>query len=196
MKPDVLASKYYINSDEVGGSNKTFKDSFTIERETSKTLTQSQTHTVGFSLSVSVSAEVGLPILAEASMEMRSEFSYSYANMKSKSTSEKEAWKFSWEMASTSEGLAPQTAAYCKATATMGTFSSDYDAKITAKLANGKDFKYNSRGRYDSVGFARGIQNCETIPLSEVPSEASKEEGTSKKEAKRSTRLDRFINQA
>lgn len=51
----------------------------------------------------------------------------------------------------------------------MGTFESDYTGKITAILENGNTFEYNDRGHYKSIGYANGISECKSIPLSEVP---------------------------
>lgn len=51
----------------------------------------------------------------------------------------------------------------------MGTFDSDYRGKITVTLDNGKTFEYNDSGTYKSIGYADGVSDCQTIPLSEVP---------------------------
>ncbi|KAF1959687.1 hypothetical protein CC80DRAFT_533061 [Byssothecium circinans] len=191
--PAALGSVYYTNSDEIGGYNATYDTTTVITKAVSKTLTESQTHTAGYTLSVKVSGKVGVPLLAESSMEVTNELSYSYSNMKSTSKTDTDTWSFQWKMGGTGAGIPPQTAAHCTASATMGTFDSDYDAKITATMANGKTFNYNAHGHYNSVGYANGIQDCKVIPLKEVPSNAKVQEGKKDKKGKRTTRLDRFI---
>jgi hypothetical protein len=82
------------------------------------------------------------------------------------------------------------------ASATMGTFDSDYQATVTATMANGKTFVYNSHGHYNSVGYANGVQDCNVIPLKDVPKSAKTEEAKHDKKPKRSTRLARFVSAA
>ncbi|KAF2644922.1 hypothetical protein P280DRAFT_546334 [Massarina eburnea CBS 473.64] len=192
MQPAVLGSVYYTNSDEVGGYNATYGTTTVITKSISKTITESQTHTAGYSLSVKVSSKLEVPLLAEGGIEVTNELSYSYSNMKSSAKTDTDTWSFQWTMGGQSTGIPPQTAAHCTATATQGTFDSDYDAKITATLSNGKTFEYNSHGHYNSIGFADGIQDCNVIPLKDVPKDATVKEGT-KDKGKRATRLDRFV---
>lgn len=84
----------------------------------------------------------------------------------------------------------------------MGTFDSDYEATVTATLASGKKFAYKNMGHYKSVGYANGVNSCETVKLKDVPQGANigqtnkaAASKTGGKRAKRFTsRLARFIH--
>lgn len=197
LQPAALGSVYFKNSSPKGGENATYDSTVAIEETVSKDITTSNTHTAGFKIGVTVSGKVGVPLLAESELSVNTEASYSYTHMESKSFSESEKWGFTWRMGGTaSQGIAPQRAAHCTATATKGTFESEYDATVVAYMANGKTFNMKQFGKFKSVGFANGVQDCKVIDLKDVPSGAKVEEAKHEKKSKRSTRLDRFVQDA
>ncbi|PVI06100.1 hypothetical protein DM02DRAFT_610062 [Periconia macrospinosa] len=198
QQPAVLGSVYFKNTSPLGSANATYDNTLQISETNSKEMTTTQTHTAGYELSIKVGGGVKIPMLADFGTEVTNSFSYSYSNMKSQGFTETSTWGFNWRMGSNVAGLPPQKGAHCTATATKGTFDSDYDATVTATLGNGKTFVYFNKGHFKSIGFANGVSECKVIDLKEIPSNANAGEVKPAKasKAKRSSRLARFIHAA
>jgi len=71
----------------------------------------------------------------------------------------------------------------------MGTFDSDYTAEMTAKLDNGKIFKYNDNGKFKSIAYANAVSDCGMIPIDEVPKDAEQKEASAVSGSKRAVQF-------
>ncbi|KAF2684117.1 hypothetical protein K458DRAFT_389331 [Lentithecium fluviatile CBS 122367] len=218
MTPAIIGNLFITNSNPIGGANQTYSLSPKIEKQTSKSVTTSMSHAVGTTIGVKVSYEASVPELMSAKTEFSAEARYDFTTMKSDTNSETDVFAFQWTIGSTgkpfiiylctspirahanpfhpsAQGIPPQSAMHCTATATMGTFDSDYTAKITARLDNGKTFDYNDAGSYKSIAYADAASDCRAIALSEVP-QGEGEEANGEKVAKKAKRSVLFRGQA
>jgi hypothetical protein len=71
----------------------------------------------------------------------------------------------------------------------MGTFDSDYTAEMTARLDNGKTFKYHDNGKFESIAYANAVSDCGMVPLSEVPQDAEQKEASAVGNTKRAVQF-------
>lgn len=72
----------------------------------------------------------------------------------------------------------------------MGTFESKYSAIITAKLANGKEYKFHDRGTAKSITFVDAASHCKSVPPKDVPKGITPKKGVDHKPGKAGKRAE------
>ena len=179
MESIALRNIYFVNENEVGGPNLTYKFGNVVSKEVSKTLTTETTNLWGGSVSVTVGGGVKIPFLAEANVEVSATVEYQNTNMNSNSDTWTDGQDLTYDIGSPGESflLPPQKASHCEAWAISGKFDSDYTGTVQAKLADGTKFNYFTTGKASSIGWVSGRTGCQEVDLKDVPSNALIEKG-------------------
>ncbi|CAI6339098.1 unnamed protein product [Periconia digitata] len=185
QKQASLGSIWFINENEEGGLNQTFGQTDTFTWTNHKTLGDTKTHTVGLGFGAKTSFEGGLPGVAKATTEVSFESKYEFQYAKTESNEVVDTHTLAYTTGSTVQGYPPQSATHCEATATRGTFDSDYVGEVTAKLANGKNFKYRQTGRFKSITYVDAVSSCKTMPKSQMPAGVMPKKGANIQVGKR-----------
>jgi hypothetical protein len=167
-----LAEVYYQNANPVGGPSNTYTFQNTVSREESESIVSQRLDAyTPANFKISAKADIKLP---KFGLDFGGEFSplvYTLTKMRGTETKVANKVDLQYTMGSgfTNNLLPPQKAAHCTASATTGTFSSGYDAVITARFTDGSTFEYKDTGVVQTVSWSKAFAKCEIIDIKQVP---------------------------
>lgn len=172
IKDITLTTMYFINANDIGGSNMIYGQHMEDRKRTESSITTETTNEWTTGVSITVGASVGIPLLS-ANVETTTSVGYTSTEFESNTLTEEGEKTFKWDFrCDPKTPLPPQRAAKCIAKSTSGDFDGSYIGTVQVELVDGSTYKYKEKGEVKTLSYTDARASCQEIDIDDVPSDA------------------------